>query len=274
MTKKDLADKIIRKFGHPVVKVELDQKQIYDAIDYARAKWLKWSVGQATQEVFFTMALSAGTTLYDLPGGVTEVIDYENQGGSGDINTLFTIDNYLFQQGYYDSLTGRSQYTGYNLISYHIARDFLDTIRKYSPSKYNWKYHRYQNELEIQPPPPSGNSLSYTTDEATFTIDSPGFVLLRTYMIEGSTNISGWTENVSDQFFYENDWIFDFAFAECKERIGYIRRKFENFASIGNTGIQMDGSDMINESKEEKETLLERLKDEEVWEGWGIEIGY
>jgi len=277
MTKKDLADKIFKKFGHPVIKVELDPVQVYDAIDSARAKWIKWAVGQSTQETFFTMALSAGTTIYDLPAGVTEVIDYESDSGTGSINTLFTIDNYLFQQGYFNGLIpGQSGFgnTNYNLISYHIARDFLDTVRKYTPSKYNWKYHRYQNQLEIQPPPPSGNSLLYTTSEATFVIDSPGFVLLRTFMIEGSTNIRNWSSDSSDSSFYENDWIFDYAFAECKERIGYIRRKFESFASIGNTGIQMDGSDMISEGKEEKDALFERLKDEEAYEGWGISIGY
>jgi hypothetical protein len=53
-----------------------------------------------------------------------------------------------------------------------------------------------------------------------------------------------------------------------------VRRKFENFASIGNTGIAMDGGDLIAEGKEEKERLLETLKDEEAYEGWGIEIGF
>jgi hypothetical protein len=269
-----LADKIRRKFGYPVVKVELDQRQIYDAIDEARGKFIKWAVGQATQEVFFTMALSAGQTVYELPLGITTIVDYNDKATSSGINTLFSVDNYLYNQGFFDSILWPSSNSGYNLISYHIALDFLDTIKKYTPTKYNWKYHHYQNELEIQPPPPSGGLLSIEVEGTEFTINSPGYVLLHAYMIEGSTNISNWSNGDSDQDFYDTDWIFEYTFADCKERIGYIRRKFENFASIGNTGISLDGSDMINEAKEEKETLLERLKDEEPWDGWGILIGY
>ena len=270
MTKKNLADKIIRKFGYPKVKVELDQTQIYDSIDEARNKFIKWAVGQSTHEVFYTMMLSGGQALYDMPIGTTEIISYTDHGGSSGINTLFTIDNYLYQQGYYDSILGRGSYTGYNLISYHIARDFLDTVRKYSPSKYAYRYHPYVNQIELIPTPETGNSL--TINEVVY--DSPGFVLLQCYTIEGSTTSTTWAAGDADTDFYGLDWIFDYVFADCKERIGYIRRKFENFASIGNTGISLDGGDMVNEGKEEKVDLMERLKEEESYDGYPILIGY
>lgn len=268
MTKKSLAEKIKRRLGYPQVKVELDNSQIYDAIDYSRQKFIKWAVGQATQEVYFTMMLSAGQNFYDMPIGVTEVVGKGHSGISSGINTLFTIDNFLYNQGLFEALysTGAQ---GYSIVSYHVARDFLETIRKYTPDKYNFKYHQFTNQVEIHPAPPSGNSLVLSDG----THDSPGFVLMRTYMIEGST-YDGFTAGDTDADFYSLDWIYDYATAECKIVLGYIRRKFDSFASIGNTGVSLDGSDLVSEGKEEKETLEERLKDEEAWDGWPIEIGY
>jgi hypothetical protein len=64
ITKQQLAQKIKRRLGWPMIKVEIDNTQIYDAIDYARDKFIKWAVGQATNEVFFTLALSGGQTIY------------------------------------------------------------------------------------------------------------------------------------------------------------------------------------------------------------------
>ncbi len=118
------------------------------------------------------------------------------------------------------------------------------------------------------------------------TVDSPGFILLRGYMIEGSSyntigTADAWDPNLetgdtrnSNQDFYGLDWIFDYASAEAKEILGRIRSKFENFASIGNTGISLDGSALIQEAKEDKEKLEEKLQLEETWDGYGIEIGF
>ena len=256
-----------------MVKVELDPIQIYLAIDIARNKFIKWAVGQATQETFITIMLSASQHLYDLPVGVTEVVSYEDRAGTyGDINTLFTIDNFLYNQGMFNTLLNTTG-DNYSIISYHIARDFLETVQKYTPSKYNYKYHRFTNQIEIHPAPPSGSSLSLTNDAGEIvTVDSPGWILLRTFMIEGSS-YNDWETGNADNNFYESDWIFDYALAECKIMLGRIRIKFSQFASIGNTGIALDGSDLISEGKEEKTELKETLMLEENWTGYPILIG-
>jgi hypothetical protein len=274
ISKQQLAQKIKRRLGFPMIKVEIDNTQLFDAIDYARDKFIKWAVGQATQETFFTIALSGGQTIYDLPLGVTEIISYDDSGSAyGGINTLFTVENFLFNQGMYQSLFSTAG-NGYTLVSYHIARDFLDNIKRYSPSVYTYTYHKYQNQLEVHPKPPTGNSLTFWKDDIEWTIDSPGWILLRSFMIEGSTNVENWTNGGSNNDFYVSDWIYDYATAEAKEILGRIRSKFANFGSIGNTGISMDGSELISEAKEDKRELEERLKLEETYEGYGISIGW
>jgi len=282
LSKAELAEKIKRRLGAPVVKVELEDIQIYDAIDYAKDKWVKWASGNATVETYFTTMLLAGQNFYDVPLGVTEIVDYEDSGRGYGINTLFTVENFLYSQGAYNGLLWNQKGYGSFIVSYHIALDWLKTLKRYTPSIYNYKYHRYTNQLEVHPAPPSGNSL--TIGDVTY--DSPGFVLVRSYMMEGShyagmesdNSQSTWKRTglrsgSSDTNFYTSDWIFDYAMAECKIMLGRIRVKFSAFASIGNVGIQLDGDQLLQEGIQEKEQLEERLRLEESHEGYGISIG-
>jgi hypothetical protein len=93
-SKDDLADLIKRRLGEPVVKVELNTQQIYDAIDYAKQKWIKWGVGNSMVETYFTTLLLAGQKFYDLPIGVVDITSYEDKGRGYGINTLFTMENF------------------------------------------------------------------------------------------------------------------------------------------------------------------------------------
>jgi len=275
-SKSDLADLIKRRLGAPVIKVELTTQQIFDCIDYAKDKWIKWGVGNAMVETYFTVMLNAGQNFYDLPIGVVEIVQYEDQGAQWGINTLFTVDNFLYSRGVYDPMIWTGGY-GYSLVNYHIARDFLKTVDKYTPSIYNYKYHKYTNQLEVQPAPPSGNAL----EVGGVTYDSPGFILVRSYMMEGShyagmesdPSQSTWKRGDSDSNFYTSDWIFDYALAESKILLGRIRSKFAQFASIGNIGISLDGDQLISEGTTEKERLEETLRLEEGHEGYGILMG-
>lgn len=264
MKKSELAEKIKRRLGYPMVKVELSGEQIDDAIDDARSKFMKWAVGNATQETYCLLMLSAGQYEYDMPSGCKEVVGYSTRT-TGGINTLFTVDNYLYNMGMYDMITLRSGETsGYDIVSYHIARDFLDTIKRYSVDQWNYKYHSHTNVLEINPTPASGNSLTWTdaNGKCYGPYDSPGFVLVRFFEAEGG-----------DEDIYSKSWVRDYATALCKVMLGRIRSKFENFVSVGNTGISLDGTDLISEGKEDMERLNESLKNQEVYEGYGIEFG-
>lgn len=191
ISRTQLVNKVRRRLGEPMIKVELCDEQIIDHIDYARQKWIKWAIGNATQETYFTVLLQSGKRFYDLPAGVQEVIQYDDTPiNSGGINTLFTMDNFMFSNGFY----GNVFWGGYDLISYHIVLDFMTTLGKYRTTPYNWKYHKSTNQLEINPVPEfTGKQKDVwiphpeTGIPTQMWVDSPGWVLLRTYMVEGST---------------------------------------------------------------------------------------
>lgn len=283
-SKAEIAELIKRRLGAPVIKIELEDIQIYDAVDYAKHKWIKWGAGNAQVETYFTVLLQANQNFYDLPVGVTDIVEYTDSGRGYGINTLFTIENFMYSRGAYDGVLWANKGYGNSLVSYHIAIDFLKTIERYTPSKYGYKYHRYTNQLEIQPAPPSGSFITVKDDNGVDQIiDSPGFLLIRSYMIEGSqyggmesnNSRSTWKRTGlysgdSDGNFYTSDWIFDYALAECKIILGRIRSKFAQFNSIGNIGIALDGDTLIQEGIQEKEKLEETLRLEESHEGYGI----
>jgi hypothetical protein len=63
--------------------------------------------------------------------------------------------------------------------------DFLDTLDRYTTSKYRYHYIPYRNQLQITPTP-SGNDIEIVRDDGT-SFYSPGFLLLRTYMLTGAS---------------------------------------------------------------------------------------
>ncbi len=201
ISKSHLTQKVRNRLGEPMVKVEICDNQINEHIDYARQKFIKWAIGNATQEVYFTVLLQAGKRLYDLPAGITEVIRYDdNQISMGGINTLFTMNNWMFSNGFYGGMFNG----GYDLISYHLVLDFMQTLDKYSTTPYNWKYHRSTNQLEINPAPPQneGSVFIIGEDSATglpqeYVFDSPGFVMLKAYMVQG-TSLPNYTPDWKD----------------------------------------------------------------------------
>lgn len=253
MTKAQLTERIKRDLGWPLVKVELTEDQIDDAIDDSVFEYVRWATSNANEEVFFTISLSAGQSLYDLPEGVITVLDYDDSGGSstGGVNTLFTVESFLYTMGYYPDL-GRNYG---NLVSYHMALDFLKNLDRYVTNKYVYRYFERTNQLQLIPIP-----------------DEQQYVLIRAFMKKGSA-LGSWTEEDFNEDLYSESWVRRYSLTLSKEKLGYIRRKFSNFQSLGGSSIQLDGDQLIQEAREEKERLLEELKNDQSWEGMDILIG-
>lgn len=261
MTLEEFRTYLKRKLGYPYVKVELHNDQINDAITDTLKKYEKWAVGLSKQEVFFTKVLSGGQRDYILPDGIIEVVDTNDSTQSlGSTSKLFTIQNQMYNAGFMNFLNN----SGFSLIDYHLGLDYLDSLNKYTVSSYAWSYHKYNNTLTLTPVPSAG--INWTNSDINF-------ILIRGYILEGY-DLDGTNQRQNYlESLYEDDWIKEYALALCKITLGYTRRKFENFQSIGNTGINLDGDQLISEGKEEKEALEERLKSEELGDGWGISIG-
>ena len=192
MKKSEFLNKVKRRLGWPMVKVELCDDQIIDNLEYARDKYIKWAVGNATDLIYFTIQLEGGKKFYDLPKGVIDIISYDEDamGMNGGINTLFTVENYLFNQGYYDPIF---QYPN-SMLGFHMVLDFMENLDRYMPNRYSWRYHKKTNQLELNPTPKYGEQLvtvnrvdPFTNTVKSYLFDSPGYALLKANVIEGTT---------------------------------------------------------------------------------------
>lgn len=259
MTKNELRNWIKRRLGYPMVRIELHDTQIDDCIHTARYEYIKWAAGNITQEATFALPLSAGIAEYDLPSGVTNIVKAKGYNTSvHGINTLFSVENYLYNKGILAFLDNLS---GYTWLDYHIALEYMDLIDKYIPDYYNWRYNSIKNTVTIKPTP---------------ALDSfnVGYLIIHSYMLEGTDeNTTEISEDIYNRV-WDSVWVQKYSLAVAKQTLGLIRRKFANFTSIGNEGISLDGDALISEGKEEMEALEEKLKDgSETYHGWGIIVG-
>lgn len=266
MTKTQIRQWVREQLGAPMVKIELTDKQIDNNIDYARNRFMKIAVGNATQEQYTTLLLSGGVDVYDLPTDIASVVDYTDGSSSsmgGNINTLFTIENYFYSQGMLANM-----HEPFNLVGYHIALEFLETLNRYVHSEYQWYYNKFSNQLTLTPTPPTsaygGGTIitSYTSAGSAVYVDSPGYVLLRVFKVIAT-----------EDDLYGEQTVKDYTLALCMRTLGFIRRKFASFSSVGNQGLALDGSELISEAEAMLERLEERLKDEDNHTGYGIEMG-
>ena len=262
MTKDELVEKIKMRLGHPMVKIELTSPMIYEAIDYATDRFTTVAIGNAVREDYMTMVLSAGQSVYPLPDNVTEIVDFVDGAGAGGvggkINTLFTIENYFYSQGMLANTR-----SPFDLIGYHIALDFMETLQRYVHSNYIWKYNRFDNALTIDPAPPTGNFASLNTGNNVYVdVDSPGFALLKVYVKQGT-----------DEHFYNERIVQDYAYAMAMRTLGLVRRKPAGNSSLGNQGLVTDGAELISEAQTLIEQCEEILESKYVFVGYGVSCG-
>lgn len=265
MTRAELRERIKRDLGHPYVKVELSNDHLDDAINDALEKWEEWAIGNAVKEYYFTMPLSANQHEYVLPEYVTDVIGYKADTWSTGINTLFTIENFLYNQGY---INPQNFMGSGGLIGYQMAMEYIETLERYMPEKYSFKYSRKNRKLHVTPTPTLKEKKVIDGEE----IDFAGFLLIRCMAYEGSF-VDGWTYTDFENWSCEEGWVKKYALAKAKVTLGGIRRKFAQFNSVGNVGISLDGPELVSEGKEEMDRLIEEIDTNYAYEGYGITMG-
>jgi len=271
MNDKDFCAWVRRQLGYPLVKVELTDDQIKDNIYRALDMFIKYASDNGSEEAFYSLMLSAGQTDYELPEGILDVIDFNDEGyGDHGINTLFTMQNQLYNAGL---LNFGDLGTGLTMVSYHLALDFIEVIQRYTTTGFQWNYDDVERILTVSPEPESGTITIHEPNTGSSKIvNSPGWILLKVKQLIG-TGRPGFSSNKAYSALYNKTWVKEYTLALCKIVLGEIRRKFESYSSIGNTGIALNGDALLSEGKEEKEQLEEKLMTFENYSGYGILTG-
>lgn len=222
-----LKDWIKRKLGFPVINLEFHDDQLEDAIDDSVKMFTKYS-GDATFRSALMVNMSGGITEYPLDDTVESVLSLNVESAiGGGINTLFTVENQLYNAGYIDIFSGSM-----NLTSYEIAMQYLDMSRRMLSAEFFTEFNPYTNTLTITPAP----------DE-----DMVGVLEMYSKRDFGT----------STSTIYDEIWVKRYALALCKVTLGRIWGKFQGMPLPG--GSTLDADSMKSEGLEEMEKWEEKL---------------
>jgi len=243
MKKSKLREKILRRLGYPLVKIELTEEHVNDAIDEAKGKYVDFATGKATEQSYYVLPVSAGTAIYELPETVHSVI-------RTDVPDALKTGSYLNDTfiTYYTLPLGNQQFSdvydvinNVDIVSTVYVNSFLALLDHFSVSKYLFDYHDLQNQLWITPVP-----------------KDDFYTLLKVFSV------------VPEEILYDQTWICKYATAVAKKFLGEIRSKYSGINLPG--GGTLNGERLISEANEEMMNLVEDL-DAETYEGLPIDFG-
>jgi hypothetical protein len=127
----------------------------------------------------------------------------------------------------------------------------------------HWSYELKNNKLRIFPIP--RNNYSPTKFWVEFTVESDPYVEAVSGVKTGIDGVNNMNTLPFQNIPYQNinsigkQWIRRFALALAKEMLGLVRSKFATLPIPGND-ITLNGTDLINQAKDEQEKLREELK--------------
>ncbi len=230
LTQDDLSQWILRKLGSPLVNLDISNDQINDSISDAVRYFSYWS--GTTQKMWgLTMQISAGVDTYDMSSvpGLIDIVSVDtSQSVTGGINTLFTLENQLYNEGALNFAQN------FDLVSYEMALEYLEQFRQLYSVKIFLNYNPYTKILKILPK---------TTENM--------WGVLLCYLAPDST--TGTSNSI-----YNEIWVQRYALALCKIQLSYIYGKFNGIPLPGGGTINSDkyGSEGSTEKKELEEQLV------------------
>jgi len=224
-----IKDYILAQLGHPVVRVELTPYQIKTCIDEAVGTMYNHAPLFATQFVVFNT--TAGYNTYRLPTYILNNLEYvvykktllSIQQGAGTLEFDFFIK--YFQDNFL--------FQNFGIGDFYLLQQNLEMTRKILGQEGSFTV--LNNEyLHISPKP-------VTSDQTVIVI------------------YRGLDSNTLHPAY--RNWMQQYGLACAKGTLGQIRGKYATVPSPGG-GAKLNGQELVKESKEEKEKLLERLLNE------------
>lgn len=224
-----------------LVDVELEPADYQVAFDKAKQTW-KQKGNSNLHHGYVVLEMIAHQNSYQLPIEVTDVISVVRRRGAG---SLATIDDPFAMAGFQYFFNYNGNVNGSFLI-YELTSQVLENRRTLRADEPFFKFSRRDKTLFLNNPP--------KTDQL--------------YYIEVY-------KELDDIEYEENLWILEWTLAELKHILGRAYRKFGNSLSSPTGESALDGEALVQESREDKERLLEEIDNftDGDPDGLGIYIG-
>lgn len=224
---KFLKQYIMQALGSPIIRVELTENHLNQSIHDAIHQYMKYDdrINELAVEI-----INVSDNVADIPAGIDaslirDVLFEESTNIFGFFTPL--------DEGIVASFPLRSilDFAGgyFDLAQYYMARQNLETANDILGRKRGWEI--INGKLNIYP------SLKDSS---------------RVAIVYGKV--------LDPEKFEEDEWVRSYSVASAKIILGNIRRKLSGFSAAGGAATT-DGTDLINEGKQEQTDLITSLKD-------------
>lgn len=228
-------DYVRQSLGYPTLQVELMKSQIDTAIDTALLTLRKYA-GYGYNRQFFFMDLKPNQQIYMLTDkcvGFNKIVEVKDitRMRAGWITTAFA-GNDLFGLAALQQL-----YTvgSFDMLSFHLMSSYTKEMEQLFATRVMFQFHEKSRQLRLY---------QHCMSNERVLVDAMIERTEQDLMTDRETSL----------------WIKKWALAESKMMLGEIRSKYLNLAGP-NGSTSLNGSDLKQAGKDEKDQLMEQLND-------------
>ena len=217
---------ILRKLGAPILKVELTDAQLDDAIEDA----VRWFAAKKGVDKILTISLVSGQSEYPLPSDADEVLDVIATEQQVDFASVFFPTMGLLDGDIPFNLYGSASL---GVTSNYVqVLQYLETLKRVLGSEMEWFVEN--GKLVIVPPPSGGSAvIRYSTSD----IKSLKALSERDY-----------------------DLVRKYSYANALETLGRVRSKYAEYPTAQGS-VSLDGERLLEEANTLREKLEEEISD-------------
>jgi hypothetical protein len=224
---------IMRRLGAPVVKVELTECHIEDAIDSA----LRWFIAKKGLSKQYVLTVQTGVGIYTLPDFVETVYDVIFPVPGSDLSVVF--NPYLLMDEHVPFDIFAASHSGGLYSTLVQTQQYIESAKRILGAEGEWRQNG--NILQIWPAPVSGGAVVIEYKASSVTV-----------------------EQLNER---DYDLLRRYALAMAKRDLGRIRSKHSEHPTADGS-ISLDGDRLLEEAQAEIEALDEELSASAMGMGW------
>ncbi len=231
--RESLCNWIERQFGAPLIRVELTQEMLEDAIDEATQEYTKY----VTPEENF-MVLDSTMKVEDIPNNFDGYKLPDNIVGVNGVTSQRALRNFAMQldpgmsRSTAFGLSGGISSTGTPgfLTSFHMTMSHIDLLERMAGGDFQFRYNNANQELQIYP--------ELKPHEKVIVLGQ---------------------EYREEQFVYGEKWVKEYSKACAGIMLGMVRGKHESVTLLGGSSISATASNFIDKFEARKRELEEEI---------------
>lgn len=232
----DFIQYCLRKLGHPVIMVNLDQTQMVDAVEDAILKFVEYHRDGYEEHYFtyqFTSQAAADSRTIPIPEnlGIDDVVEVIPSGTSV---MQGRFDTYAWQAGAAITSPVSGGWANTSLQDYSIMMQRFADLNVVLGEIYPFRFSKYRREAKLN-----------------FMVSENEYVSFKTYR-RIDPRVAG------NEDAWNDPWLKAYATAKIKERWGNVMTIVNGLRLVG--GIEMNGADILASARDEIEALEVELK--------------